>query len=602
MEEQYDKALAIIADHVINGTVHQHYDHMVERANWCEMMFTGKGQSKIVENLRPSEEKEQKEFRVRVSYPETPEVLSGIKTICQRFHRVDGVTETINHTDESRKTEITDAVKMFSPLGGPTDYLKARQLYYEFVDPNAWLIIDRWDERTGDNVDAIYTNPIEISSHDAVNYKMGPSAPVWLLARYYLTPQKREFRWYAAGITVVARELDDDDPVMEFEDVRDIGDYRFAFSQYLNSTKTFPGAKFGAYQDDSVNDITVKAPIYASAGNALKRIVRNSSLASVQLVTHVYQRMLAYDEPCSYEDKWGRGCGDIDGGGKSSSCPACGGTGSSLHRSTMDVTRVQLPDYDEENPKVISLQELVYYVPVPLEPTKLLLEEVKNDKRYVPFSVFNSQTVDQPVVTTTATEQRFNWENANNRIDPLPTHNAHLHWVIYRATAEHLDYDAGFEYGYNYPKALDVEPEDSIIARYGTARSNGLPGMVINSIGEELIIKRIGSDKIKARNFAALQVYRPLASFDTTAALSILMSRDPMDKDRILFENWDKVWCIIINEYPGFFSMDYDRQKETLDSITVDIAEGITMPGEAELPLLDLTAPIEDEELTENAA
>ena len=573
----FETAAGLLLDHVENGTVHPHYQHMVNTAAWCRKVFSGEGQAEDIRLLRPSETGEQQEFRVTVSYPETPEVLEGVQTICQRIHRVDGINESIVHPNATLRQEVVRVAAGFSSLGGVTEYLKDRQLYYEFVDPNAWLIVERRDERDANGeVVRIQTYPLEVSATEAINYRTGPSEPDYLLVRHYRLGAKDGRRLmtlycYCAGSVTVARQLDEEELVEEDEvsytSIK--GGDTYALSYYENDTLHFPGHKFGAYHDTRVDDMSVRAPIYHPARFVLQRIVKHASLAAVQIMAHVYPKLFAYDKPCEYESEQvvGLGCGFHEG--PDPQCPKCGGTGSSYHKSDLDMVRIRLPYQGEGDDarEVFKLSDLIYYVTVPLEPTKLILERLDLDKRTVPFSVFNSAQIEQPLVAVTATEQRFNWENANNRVEPLASHNERLHTVCYRGTAEHLGYGEKFEYHRQFPKALDLEPEDSIIERYGRAKEAGLPTVITQGIEVELLQKRFGVTSLLTRNTVALNAFKPFANLDDVTVGAITAKRDPADAGVLLWENWSWVCQHVHHTEPGFYAAGYDEQRAIIDGI-----------------------------------
>lgn len=584
-----DQAFAIIADYIENGTKHPHYNHMVDKAEWCRNMFTGIGQEEDVKQIRGTETDAQKEFRVAVSYPETPEVLEGIQTKCERIYGVDGISETIRHTNASSKDEILKTAAKFSQLGGITDYLKDRQLYYEFIDPNAWLLVERRDRKdaTG-NIEEINTYPFEVLSHQAVNYEMGPNEPDWLLVRHVrkLKGDKLETLYlYTAGLAVKARQIGKGEFAEDNERSVTFDRKSFAFSNYLTGTTSFPGMKFGAYNDNSIDDMSVKAPIYDSARFVLKRIIKNASLAAVQLMTHVYQKMIAYDRPCDYENEEGtRGCGvkgEVDAG-----CPSCGGTGSTYHKSEQDLTRIALPyDAGDDARQIFKLTDLIHYVDVPLEPTKLILERLDLDKANIPYFVFNSERKSNTV--TTATEETINWESASNRVRPMGSHNEKLHRLCYNSTAQHLGFEVGFEYDYRYPKKMGLETEAEIMDRYAKANEMGLPPELVEGIGMELLAKRHGNDKVLVANAAALAEFKPFPT-DNAAAMAIAF-RSQEDPDLILYHNWRAVSRIVRYEHPEFFTLDYSDKVAVLDTIIAGLRERIILLNETTEPLtLDL--------------
>lgn len=597
-----ENALSILFDHFENGTMHPHYDHMVATAEWSKAMTAGgAGYGKIVRNIRDKETDHQKDFRERVSYPETPEVLEGIQTTCERIHGVDGIVRVIEHNDGNKLKEIEACLNHFDGRGDVSDYLERVQLYYEFRDANAWGVVERRDKRDANGeVVELHTYPLVVLSHQAINYEYVNNVPEWLLVRqgevsayvYYL---------YAVGITLMARMLDEGEGVAESElSYTDQGGKQYAYSVYLNDTKSFPGEKFGACHDVSVDDMTVRAPVYYPTKGTLNRIVRNASLLAVDVMLHCYKKTFAYDYPCEFKGAYNRGCGNVEG--KDPKCPKCNGTGSSLHHSEMDLTRVSIPelgDGDEGSDanKVMKLADLIHTVAPNIESTKFTYELVESDKARVSSSLFNSVEAEKPVVSTTATAIHIDRQNANRRIAPLAARKELLNTIFHHATAEHLGFDDGFTYRYEYPKDFTIETLDEMLVRLRDAKTNGAPISVINSLEADIVKKQYAGDVIKAKNHEALYRFYPMSHLSEQSQISTLLLRDPMDYQRLLFENWSEVTRIIETNHRDFFASK--SQSATLRSIVDGIKQDITLAPVASLDLSLIGPEFETEVVAE---
>lgn len=606
----------IIEDCITNGTRHANYEAMCRVAEWSRQIYTGEGQEVLIREIRPDETEEQKELRVQISDPETPEVLYPAAAYYEKTFRTDGVkTLLFHHQDRKRAEAVQQALHTFSGGRSAYDYLSRQQLHYEATDPNAWLLVDRWDERGAEGqIVRMGTFPHEVPSERAVNYGLDAAGqPLWLIELMKGMEQGAKqkypvecYLYYAAGVLIRYQEYVEvvppakDGPVQaEYLTLIDALDRPRQFARYVYRTgsKEFPGMKFGAYRNPSNEDLSFRAPFYYLARYVLHRIVKGASLKAVCKWKHVYPRRWQWGYECTHEQD-GYQCdqGLLNG----RTCPKCHGTGrASMAKSELEAVVLKLPDIEDKN-DIIPISQFVFYEQPPLDATTWVSEDLEADKRRVLLTIFNSQSEDRPVAPRTATENLLNYEQVNNRVYPFAAHTSRLMEKIARLTAQYMDYDQGFVYAHSYPRNLGLEPLEVLLDKLRQARESGAPQAVVQALECEILLRENADNPGVVDDYLAYERHRPMRSFPAETALLILQARDPLDRTRLLYENFDEVKTLVGQRTTDFAGLSFDRQTQEIDTALAVIRGRMTLPtAPLEVPFLGGMG--EDEPMEENA-
>jgi hypothetical protein len=208
-------AKTITEQTIQRGLRHPDYARNCEIARKCFIYVTGEGQAdEYLMNLRDKETERQKQIRIKVTKPITTFAVNPVRTQYGKIFRVDGVSIQVSHTDSDALVKINDAIETFYGNAGLKNYLEKRYLHFQFIDPNAWLITERRNQKDENGVlKDIDVYPFEVSSGQAINYEYDNGIPVWLIVeqkRIEVVEEKETelstFYFYSGGVALRYRE------------------------------------------------------------------------------------------------------------------------------------------------------------------------------------------------------------------------------------------------------------------------------------------------------------------------------------------------------------------------------------------------------------
>lgn len=566
-----EKIIAAIA-----GYRHEHYDFMVEMAEWCKAMMTGDGQDEMLAEIRKGESKENIEQRMAVTVPRTPEVLSPAETIYRKTFRVDGIKEKYTHPDKDAIEAVKAKAHHYYGNRSVYDYLQQQQLFYEFYDPNAWFIteFERIENSEGLLTD-IKPYPLEITSCEAVDYGYRYGVPEYLIA--LRTREEVDAKgdtvvletytaYFVGGSLVYREELTPADYMLVTNDRKE---RYFSVTEYTNGLDFFMGDKFGAYRCGVMPDITIKQPPYFPARHVLKRVVRGGSLKDVCKWKHVYPKLFGLDFDCNYEDENGDCCDGRGylGANQHNTCKSCNGTGSMLHKSELDNVRYKVPAGSMKD-EVIPASAFYSYAEAPLDSTIWISNDLERDQIQVALTMFNTQIEQKPTVATTATEELLNWENVNNEVFTFALQTSHLQETAVRAISALLEIE--LEYNHSYPKNLGLTPQGVLTQQYREAIENGLITLA-ESLFCEILGKQYSDDPAIVERHRALQMHNPESGRSYDRVFQIMQQRDPEDLERVKFENWPRIATLVDVRLPNFAGLTFERQADEIEKIALEI-------------------------------
>lgn len=604
---EFQEIRGIVEHHIATGERHEHYDLFCHIAKEARAFVTGEGQEVMIGSIRPDEDEHQKMVRIQVSEPKTPEAIAPVKTVVSKVYRSDGITSTYGDSyPDDRKAKLEGALSTFSGGMSLSQYLELQQSHYEFVDPNAWLIVERKDRYSSENtIISTQPYPVEFTSHEAINYGIENGVPIWLLAlregiefvdgKEYKT---ENYYFYTAGKTVYYREhidislLSAEDLVnlVTVEVDKDKPRY-FVAEDHETGSKEFPGDKWGAYRHNAHDDLTVKQPFYYGGKYLLQSILKKSSLKDVCIWKHVYPKMYAYDEKCDHSTEHGH----CDGGKIGNrECPSCKGTGSKIHRSELDFIRIAIPPNTEDARELIPVDSFVHYVRPPLEATQFISDDLADDMQAFFLTVLNSNKEQQVFAPRTATEVTFDTENMNNACKPFADQNSRLNEKVTRVSAQYMEEDEGLVYNHSFGKKLGLESSDYLASQIERAKGVNAGFEIINAYYAKWLAKEYPEQPEVANNWLAFERHKPFAGFSEGAVFSIIQERDSKDFDRVLFENWDSIKRNIMQSQPNFYTLSYQRQSDIIRTEVDNKIARIQFRQEAQTVPLNLDGAFDD--------
>ena len=462
------------------------------------------------------------------------------------------------------------------------DYLFDIEKYYNFYDPNAFVIIEERRERGMDNeVKNIQVYPIEATSSQAVNYKIEQGRVKWLVVEFMdkeelaNDPGKfkdiSKFYMWAAGNAISYIEYHETVPAFNKDVVEiKVGSEvrKFAVSTYETTTVEVPAMRVGAYLDPKTRNETFSPP-YWSAMMKLYEAIRDKSMQDVVIPGHVYPKEYALAPKCEYYDeKLGIKCDGGDLGGHS--CPRCEGTGSNLHLSEQDKIVLAIPDEGIDLPDLSKL--LYWHTPPEWLPT-YFDQRIDTIEKAIFWLTFNTQLMEKPVAGVTATEKNMDYDSIQQK---LTTYAKVIsdNWRKYvRICVQYLEsWSEGFVVEHSFPKDHKLQSSQELMSDYKEAKTAGLAYPILERIEDKILSKQRVDDPQEVAMYRAFRAHLPFKDKSESTAARIVSERDRADFDRLLWENSDKAYRIIRDRFTNFPEMSMEVQRSTIDGVLNELA------------------------------
>lgn len=614
MEE--NEFLDILIDTIQNGRRHKYYDHVVEMAKVYNQIVTGKVQELIIK-FDPREDEEAGKFRTCIHNSITPHMVNQLKN---EFRKVDRTTPKVDrlvfdNANEDDKDKFRGKLENFKGKRSFRDYIKNRTLFGYFSDPNGFIIFEREDESIG-GVEHTGFYPFEVSSKEAINYEEDNGNLQWLIVRVeeevehepilsansgtmgetrtfeYLTAATKNeagemvhiretFYIYYAGGVIVARqkidkneELEDDETERELDTPQDKKTYLFSFID--NGSTEIPAIKVGA-EDDPCSDLKMKiSPLFYAEG-PFKDVINDKSRLEITKMFHTFLKQYVYVEKCDGEAEDGASCKHgCYGGDKDRPCQTCGGDGKMYHTTDTDRVEIYFPE-DEKTP--VPLSTFQHYVQMPLDTPKFQAEELEKAIARVEIAIFGSRISQSGQVGKTVSEVDDDIDRRYNILFPYANKIAEICCLGIRILSQYtgIKVKPYIEYDHDFK----LRTLKSLIEDYECAKRAGLGSDVLKALEEKVIDKLYSSDQSAVKDILAFNKYRPFNSLTDQQIASTLTQRAITDRDRLLFENFDRIQCEITVELAdkgdNFYILPTEMQdrliKEKLDEISASLSQ-----------------------------
>ena len=609
---------------VDEGYTHENYQRTVDLARFARQTMTGKNQDEIIIQYVLKESTELLQQRLRLSNPITPVIGNQVQSVYKRLPRVDGVKTEIVMEEEGEKLEKVKA-SLGSYYGEMSfeEYIDAKQSHYEFIDANAWLVYEFKPIPDGDGgVGGFNFYPFEVSSDQAVDFETKHGDTEYLIVKHTEKKEEKEEstvpkdvldvakeshkigssekmldKYYAYGIgaTIKWEEIEEYMVLTEEEESMGLGIVevkgRFFLEKiYLNKLTEFPAMRWGSIMDACTDGQTRVTPLEPAEGT-IRDVINEKSRLDLTKAEHTFLQKYVYADPCEYEDeKSGNACeGGRLGGFDEIPCPNCKGHGYNFHTSVQEVVAIQMPDGDENHPK---LSEMAHYVTLPIETPKFQSEELDKAMRRVYAAVFSLEVHDAPTFSDTATASLLDSEKINDVLAPFAKQNCLLVEKGIRIAFQH--YEAiNYSAHKSIPKDLKLKGVRELIVEFKAAKEAGLSSAVLGGIENDLISKQYQNDPVEVLKFIVKKKHVPWGNKTIDEKRMIIGNRAPDDRDRVLYENETRIFCEIEEEDPRFYSKTYKMQSDVINKKIAELIEEIA--GSQPEPIISLSNGEEEE-------
>lgn len=607
------EAIQVIRDTIQFDLRHRNYSETVELSEFLYKLVSGKKQESLVTQYRERESDEQKAQRVRLTRSMTKYASQQVRNFFGRVRRSDNRKKTIQHESEDSLAIINQQQSNFFAGQSLEDYLFDTVMELTFMDPNSFILFERYDER-GERGEILSTKtyPVMVLSEDAINYSYRDGSLEWLIVRMkryqnvkrvyggmeqYDTIEMEDFYLYAAGFTIELKQVDDVAGI-ELQEGQSIftaktkyGSQQIQYVQtvYNPGTKEVPAIQVGAYFSQE-NPAIFTSPL-EPAHEVFMDLINLKSEFDLTKALHTFMQKIQYAPPCDFENDMGS-CQSGWVGGEL--CPKCNGTGVEVHKTTQDVILVKWPGSKDE---WIPLQDVAHYIELPEWLPKWQAEQLEILLKRISLAVFGTEVFTAPSVgARTATEVMIEWEKVYDKLTPFASKISEMFRKGVRLMAQYLELDEGLTVDHKFPYDFKFETVSDLLAMLQSAKDSGASFEVQDEIERRILEKQYANSPEQMRKIAAKRKFLPFRGKSVEEIAMILSGRAETDTEKVLYESFEAIFAEIENETPDFYLFPYSVQAEVVRRKTEEKASQVRYLTAPQLPTLMPSESVDDEE------
>jgi len=590
---------------IITSRTHKHYKRTCELAEYYRKIVTGEDQGELVVSYKPRETAAQKEQRIAITNTRTQYVSNKVLSVFKRVPRSDNVVDNIYYEDEAKDNndkiaEIQKRFENFHNGESMKDWLTEAFEHWEFMDPNAWLVV----EFRNVDKEKPFIYPVEVPSKQAIDYEwyhgelqylmIKQSSEIWEKEKNKshnvpddikrtvekiikgVTRKGDKYLLYAADYALEYVELAAPDKIMPEEAVLYAGyqlvqlqvgnvKKRFAVKEYDTKSKICPAKQFGYIKDPETARETFVSPLHP-ADKIYRDLINTKSEFDLAKALHGFLQKIQYAKACDYEGEF-EGNQDRCLNGKlavsQKVCPSCNGVGLKIHKTTQDVILVQWPDGKEEH---IPLDQAVHYVEVPEHIIKMWKTEVQDLEKDVSFAIFNTNLFDRTeiVFKETATAKTLDAERANDVLFDYGSQMSAFVKFITMIAAIHTRNDDKIVIDHKI-SSFNLETTFDLLTQRRLAVEAGSPYTIIQGIDMRIMQKQSQDAPENIEWIRVREKFRPFREKSKEEKMFILADLGADDPKKVLYIHFEDIMDMIEFKFPSFAQMTLDVQKKVVD-------------------------------------
>ena len=530
MENKYLNILSA----VIGGQTHQDYKTVTEKAEFYRSVVTGTHQSEYILSYAPREKPEQKRQRLAIYHERTKDTTGKIRA---QFEKVGAVEHTL--TVENNNDALTTALSEFD---GTTlqKWVEERNLFYNFIDPNAWVLIYRNELQE--------SYPVVASSAEAVDFQYKHGILKYLVICKEIAAKNKnvkEFTLLAPGIQITARE--------QAEGVESLGDgairkkmhdKTYEYAIYETGTNIVPANRFG-YIPDYDTDMRTYAGVLDCATSLYRKLMNVVSEADLTNALHVFLQKFQVAEPCNYRTKTDR-CRSGVMQVSDETCPNCDGAGVITHTTVQDVILVKPADEDGEQ-KYIPLSERIHYPELPFDIVKHQDEKVQQYPRDISMCIFGIDVTSRPNGSVTATEIENYYDSLNQVLYPFAQNVSKMYEFIALQIANNLDVQ-NVQVSHKYNSDFELMGLSDWLKIRSEANTAKASPVVLSLIDAEILKKLTNNNTVQQTKQAVLEAVKPFSGIPDTIIATLINTLPNDDINRYLYLYADKLLAEVLSK------------------------------------------------------
>jgi len=567
-----DQLVSKLFDTVRNNSTHQDYQRTVDHARQCFQWMTGDDQEEIIIRYKRREIVEQQEQRINLTNSRTQYVSNKVFNLYSEVHRSDRTVNNIRNQND-QLVGLENSLSKFHELKGLETYLDEHYRYFNFYDPNAFLVVEFKNDDPINAKPIVY--PFEVRSANAVQYSYERGILQYLIARESITYVSitdgeivtgNQWTMYTPGSSYVVQhipdnakfEIPDDYEVMQIMMAGVETTQRVIFKSFDTQSKSVPAMQFGYLRDPITEGRTFVSPIWPAEKILTDLIWRKSEYDLAHALHGFYQKFIYVDdcEECS-------GSGTVTYSDRSITCKSCEGSGTQHHMSTSDIIEIVRPDAREDH---LPLSEMVHYEQIPMDLIRLQKEDLKDLERDTFNAIFGSNVLERTEVTVTATEKNYDWRAVNNTLLPYAQGYVNMYKFIVITSAHHRQDGDDITVEYGFPKDFNLESINDLLLQRTSAISSKAPYEIVQHIDLNIVQKQNKDNPVFVSSYRSIEQFRPFKDKSLDEIIFIVSMIPPTDSQRIAYFYWNVITQNIFIQFPDFHLFVFEKQRQIVDA------------------------------------
>ncbi len=552
----------------INNLTKKHalYKQTTELAKDYKSWMTGVGLDSFVRSYDKRETPTEKTARLKITKHLLPRVSQNVRDSYMKALRnnnvnIDVDTESLG---EEEKKSFDNARALFFQFDTVEEYWMNRYKELQFLDPNAWLVVDFYNTDEG-----VKPYLREVASENVITYKYINGKLKYLIFKegqdYYL--YSLDFVMKASRTEVRTQEtvkIDDFGKILSSSRV--IQNYIVQSSMY-DYNEAF--AMQVGYIRSSVNPEMFVSPL-EKARPDIERLVSQVSEYDINTIIHVFMQKFEYAGKCAYH-----GCvgGTLADG---AICPNCKGTGlQPNHESGIDTVQLPIP---RDVADMMELSKLVHYVQLPIDIVKHQKEEIMYSIDEIEKTAMNSDIFTRSEISATATEKNIELQNVYDILYPFAVKYCQTYQFILEKMADLFGFNEKVKVSYYVDRDMKLKTVVEQMNEIGTAITNNIPSFILNSMIDKLAKTELRNDPEGLKQYETKKLFN-ITSGLTAQEKSMLIAGLPTDSEiRIMVLMFEHIFVLAEMENKDFYSLEYAAQKTIIDSIVLELKEKMKAP------------------------
>lgn len=575
------------------------YDRVCKLAVQYKALKTGENAEVLLKQFIRREDDEAFEQRLNLTILITPAVTAALEKPFNKASWNKKVKKNYDFKTDLRNKTVDKMRESFygrkkSKNKGLDYWLKIRFPALQFVDPNAWLVIE-WDAPES-QADVIKPRPFEVPSCNAWDWDVENEDTKWLWVHQdirfnklvktsgirkaqrikdgvFETQPGDKWTLYDEDYTLVYTEIDPEylQSVNYVADPNEtywkdpVTQKTFSFKVFEPNLSLSPAFRVG-YIKDAETDGQTFVNGWHDAMPYLMKSVKTVSEMDLTMALHAFPQKMQYVQRCPGVEKKGCDAGKTKTG---EICSSCKGTGVKIHTSAQDALFFPFPDAGTTNAELLDLEKLLVYKAPPVDLLAFQETYINNLKNACQNAVFGQTQLtkvlgpkSQGVAPVTATEANDNIQGVYDALNPF-TEKVSDTWIeiinIFGILAG-TPMDEEVDITCVFPVNPNIKSLSELLTDLNLAYSSGAPAFLIDQINNDIAEVLYDGDDVAQAMYWTKHQFFPFNG-QTSDEIALNMASVYVSKfTKVLYSNFEAIFADISMENVGFWFETLDKQ------------------------------------------